>query len=338
MSLSISGKASVIIPVYNDKNNLKVCLEIIKPIAVRHNWDVIVVDDASTDGSTQDWDEKNVRLVKLGKNKGVANARNTGAELSNNEIIVFVDSDILPHKDCLENLVYFLLERNDIHSAGAWAVPVNLNKESWSSNFVCLRNCWGFEWKENENERFFSCFKSECSAIRKKTFMEVGKFDLKFGRVGVEEFHLGHKLEDSGKKNVVIKNATFEHYQKPLPLRCKNLIHRTARWLPLLLSRRKLESQGAVATSGAIFSVFLSILLVSSLILSLISPFFLCISLATIIIQLIVEMKFLKFSNRLFGIKMLLFAIPALQLMNLSIFTGFLFGVLKLLNRKQTAV
>ena len=163
MSLSISGKASVIIPVYNDKNNLKVCLEIIKPIAVRHNWDVIVVDDASTDGSTQDWDEKNVRLVKLGKNKGVANARNTGAELSNNEIIVFVDSDILPHKDCLENLVYFLLERNDIHSAGAWAVPVNLNKESWSSNFVCLRNCWGFEWKETENERFFSCFKSSNS-------------------------------------------------------------------------------------------------------------------------------------------------------------------------------
>ena len=239
MSLSISGKASIIIPVYNDKNNLKVCLEIIKPIAVRHNWDVIVVDDASTDGSTQDWDEKNVRLVKLDQNKGVANARNTGAELSKNEIIVFVDADILPHKDCLENLVSFLLERNDIHSVGAWEVPVNLNKESWSSNFVCLRSCWGFEWEENENERFFSCFKSECSAIRKEVFMEVGKFDLKFSGAGMEEFHLGHRLEESGKKNVVIKNATFEHYYKPILPRCRNLVHRTGQVGPIATQQKE---------------------------------------------------------------------------------------------------
>tara|TARA_B100000315_G_C14232040_1_gene431436 strand:+ start:129 stop:278 length:150 start_codon:yes stop_codon:yes gene_type:complete len=48
-------------------------------------------------------------------------------------------------------------------------------------------------------------------------------------------------------------------------------------------------------------------------------------------------MKFLKFSNRIFGVKMLFFAIPAIQLMNLSIFTGFLFGVLKLFGREQAA-
>ena len=338
MTINIDYKASVVIPVYNDKDNLKVCLKIIKPVVVKHNWEVIVVDDASADGSIQCCDETNVRLVKLDQNKGVANARNTGAELSKNEIIVFVDADILPHKDCLENLVSFLLERNDIHSVGAWEVPVNLNKESWSSNFVCLRSCWGFEWEENENERFFSCFKSECSAIRKEVFMEVGKFDLKFSGAGMEEFHLGHRLEESGKKNVVIKNATFEHYYKPLLPRCRNLVHRTARWVPLLLSRRKLESQGAVGTSGAAFSVFLSILLVFCLILSLISPAFLYISLASLIIQLIVEMKFLKFSNRIFGVKMLFFAIPAIQLMNLFIFVGFLLGVLKLFEHKQAAV
>ncbi|MBL6933865.1 MAG: glycosyltransferase family 2 protein [Alphaproteobacteria bacterium] len=337
MSVNINGKASIVIPVYNDKYNLKTCLEVIEPVAIRHNWEVIVVDDASTDGSTQGWDETHVRLVKLDKNKGVSNARNMGAELSNNEIIVFVDADILPNKDCLENLVSFLLERNDIHSVGAWEVPVNLNTESWSSNFVCLRSCWGFEWKENENERFFSCFKSECSAIRKEVFMEVGKFDLKFSGAGMEEFQLGHRLEESGKKNVVIKNATFEHYYKPLLPRCRNLIHRTARWVPLLLGRRKLESQGAVGTSGAAVSVFLSIVLASSLILSLISQIFLYASLVAIIIQLIVEMKFLKFSHRIFGIKMLFFAIPATQLMNLSIFIGFLLGVLKLLDREQAA-
>ncbi len=88
-------KYSIIIPTYNDSGRISRAVNSV----IKQNledWEVIIVDDGSTDDTSKIVkpflnDPRISYFKKL--NAGVGAARNTGFELSNNEYIVFLDSD-----------------------------------------------------------------------------------------------------------------------------------------------------------------------------------------------------------------------------------------------------
>lgn len=87
---------SVIIPVYNQKKYLNLCLKSV--IAQTYsNLEIILIDNGSNDGSAQvcdKWRKKDTRIrVYHIKNSGVSYARNIGLKYSNGELIYFIDSD-----------------------------------------------------------------------------------------------------------------------------------------------------------------------------------------------------------------------------------------------------
>ena len=92
-----SPKISVIIPVYNVENYLDRCLATVLTQAYE-NLEIILVDDASTDGS-RDLCEKykkadrRVKFIKRKENGGLSAARNTGLKHASGEYLTFVDSD-----------------------------------------------------------------------------------------------------------------------------------------------------------------------------------------------------------------------------------------------------
>ena len=70
------------------------------------NWELIIVDDCSTDNSVDlieslIFKESRIKLVKLTKNQGAAFARNTGIVLSTGRYLTFIDSDDFWEKDFL---------------------------------------------------------------------------------------------------------------------------------------------------------------------------------------------------------------------------------------------
>lgn len=89
-------KASVIVPVYNVKPYLSRCIDSI--LAQEYaDWELILVDDGSTDGSGCICDEyadgdSRIRVIHQ-KNKGLSGARNTGIRHSTGDVLFFVDSD-----------------------------------------------------------------------------------------------------------------------------------------------------------------------------------------------------------------------------------------------------
>lgn len=101
-------KLSIIIPVYNVENYLKTCLD-----AVTHqrfqDFEVILVNDGSTDGSPAICDEaakQDERIHVLHqKNGGLSAARNAGLDLAKGEWIGFLDSDDYPLPDMYEKLL-----------------------------------------------------------------------------------------------------------------------------------------------------------------------------------------------------------------------------------------
>lgn len=89
-------KVSIVIPVYNRKNFLTVCIKSLLAQSFE-DFEICLVDDGSTDGTgllCDELAEKDTRIRVLHvQNGGAAYARQKGVELATGEWVVFVDSD-----------------------------------------------------------------------------------------------------------------------------------------------------------------------------------------------------------------------------------------------------
>lgn len=101
---------SIIVPVYNVEKYLR---EAVDSVCVQTypNWELILVDDGSTDQSgiiCDAYAQKDSRIrVFHTANSGVSCARNLGIENATGKWITFMDSDDYLHKDCLETIVSY---------------------------------------------------------------------------------------------------------------------------------------------------------------------------------------------------------------------------------------
>lgn len=105
--MNVDVPVSVIVPVYNTVRYLDECLRSVCNQSFR-DWECILVDDGSTDGSgglCDAWAEKDTRIRVLHQpNKGVSAARNAGLEEARGQFVAFLDSDDWLTEDCLQRL------------------------------------------------------------------------------------------------------------------------------------------------------------------------------------------------------------------------------------------
>lgn len=98
-------KISIIIPVYNAEKTLDRCLESVFKQSLT-SYEIIAVNDGSTDGSAAVLDRYQGRLTVINqKNQGAAVARNAGAGITNGEFIIFVDADAVLESTMLEKML-----------------------------------------------------------------------------------------------------------------------------------------------------------------------------------------------------------------------------------------
>ena len=90
---------SVVVCTYNGSRTIRECLEHLTKLNYS-NYEVIVVDDGSTDETASIAQSFDVRLVRTG-NRGLSAARNTGREYSRGEIVAYIDDDAYPDPDWL---------------------------------------------------------------------------------------------------------------------------------------------------------------------------------------------------------------------------------------------
>ena len=93
---------SIIIPNYNGATTIARCLE--AALASRYpRFEVIVVDDCSSDNSIEIIKQFPCRLVQLETHVGTSRARNVGAANSKGDILFFTDADCMLKEDTLEH-------------------------------------------------------------------------------------------------------------------------------------------------------------------------------------------------------------------------------------------
>lgn len=104
----MSELLSVIIPVYQAKEYLAQCVDSVVN-QTYENIEVILIDDGSTDGSSQLCDELSVKYVNVSvkhiSNCGPFQARKTGAIIANGKVVTFVDADDWIENDAYEKLM-----------------------------------------------------------------------------------------------------------------------------------------------------------------------------------------------------------------------------------------
>lgn len=105
------AKVSIVIPVYNTASYLRECLDSVVSQTLR-DIEIILVDDGSTDGSTDicreyEVADSRIRLI-IQENAGAAAARRTGTEIATSSYIGFVDSDDIIDADLYEVLLDYM--------------------------------------------------------------------------------------------------------------------------------------------------------------------------------------------------------------------------------------
>ena len=97
-------RISVVMPVYNAERLLAECLAALRASTWR-DYEIIVVDDSSTDGSREIAAAHGCRVIPSGGRLGPAGARNKGVEAALGDIVFFIDSDVVVRPDTLSRLV-----------------------------------------------------------------------------------------------------------------------------------------------------------------------------------------------------------------------------------------
>lgn len=109
---------SIVVPVYNVEKYLKECLDSLLNQDFKGQYEIICVNDGSTDNSLEilkSYKNTNDKIAILNQeNKGLSSARNTGIKNANGKYVMFVDSDDYLKKNKVLSLLYSEVEKNDL--------------------------------------------------------------------------------------------------------------------------------------------------------------------------------------------------------------------------------
>jgi GT2 family glycosyltransferase len=204
-----------------------------------HDYEVVVVDDASTDASVEIAGELATRVIRVPNRGGPAKARNLGAIAARGEFLVFFDADVRVHPATVDRLVNVLLEE-----ASVAAVFGSYDDQPACAGLVSqFRNLLHHDIHQSSHQEAAS-FWAGCGAIRRDSFLRLGGFDESYRRPNIEDIDLGRRLHAAGERILLIKDALVTHL-KPWTLssmiRC-DFASRGIPWTRLLLQQRFLPN------------------------------------------------------------------------------------------------
>lgn len=222
---------AVIVPGYNMEGTIAACLEaLLNQSTPREHYEVIYVDDASTDGSVavvRRYPE--VALIRLEANQGPANARNVGLMHSRGEIILFTDADCAPAPDWIEAM---LRPFADPEVAGAKGI-YGTRQRSLVARFAQLE--YETRYEIMRRQRTIDFIDTYSAGYRRRVLEELGGFDPSFRND--EDQELSFRLAEAGHKMVFNPEALVYHQHPATVQRYLRRKYHTGYWKALVLRR-----------------------------------------------------------------------------------------------------
>ena len=227
---------SVVMPVHNAQTVLPDTLGALgRSDFDRGSWELVVVDDASTDDSAAVAAPHADRVVRLAdRPRGPAFARNRGAEACRGEVLVFVDSDVRIAPDALGRLARHFQEDPELGAAFG-----SYDDQPPAPGVVSQYRNLLHHYHHHRGAGDAETFWAGLGAVRTGVFRQLDGFDQRrYTRPQIEDIELGRRIRRAGYRIVLdpaVGGAHLKRWTLGQIFRT-DLLHRGIPWMKLLLA------------------------------------------------------------------------------------------------------
>ena len=254
---------SVIIPAYNVDQTIGACLAaLLKQTAPRDSYELIVVDDGSTDQTRRIAESCGVKVLAQA-NRGAAAARNLGAQNACGDLLLFIDADSVPDARWIQAMVAPFADASIAGASG--------EKKTRQTNLVARFTQFEYDFKYDRMVAHGSIdfIDSSTAGYRRDVFQSNGAFDTML--MEAEDTDLSYRLAERGCKMVLVRDAIVYHTHPESLFEFLRRKYRYATWRAAIYARYPRKAASDTRTP---ISQKLQIVIAFALILVLVGTFF----------------------------------------------------------------
>ena len=203
---------SIIVLTYNSEKYIAKCLDAIIENSSKKD-EIIVIDNNSTDNTLDILKKykKDIRLFKVNKNVGISEGRNIGCKYSKNDILVFIDSDIILNEDSITHGKDAFIKYNADALVGIYKEygdGLNWHPEYNRDLFASKRRK---DFKREITFKNYTTFSGGLCMIKKDIFQKYYGFDIKFNGGSCEDIKLELMMIKDGRKIIFERGFNATH-------------------------------------------------------------------------------------------------------------------------------
>jgi len=225
---------SIIIVNYNVKEYLSQCLSSIYKSKVSFSYEIIVVDNNSSDGSVEFIQQNfpDVILLPLKENKGFGFGNNKGFELARGKYLLLLNPDTVLQEDTLEKMYEFMETHKDVGIAGCKVLNPDGTlqlacRRGFPTLWVAFTKLFGLQSLFPKSKLFarynltfldpdeitlVDAISGSFMFVRREVYEQLGGFDVSFFMYG-EDIDFSYRAKQAGWEVAYVPTTSIIHYK-----------------------------------------------------------------------------------------------------------------------------
>lgn len=215
-----SKKVSIIVLCYNSIEYTKACLGSVLKFTYYDNYEIICVDNCSTDGTAEYLDDfkknkNNVIVIHNNENLGFSGGNNVGISMASGDFIILLNNDTYVTSGWVRDLVRPMIRDNTIGMTG----PLTNNIGNEQKIKIGYRNMEEMsvaasDFIRQRKRKIFYTYNLAffCVAIRREVISEVGLLDDQYERGFFEDDDYCRRVVSAGFKLAIVDDVFVHHH------------------------------------------------------------------------------------------------------------------------------
>ncbi|GCD08708.1 glycosyltransferase [Clostridium tagluense] len=207
---------SIVVLTYNKLKYIKLCIESIRKYTDKNNYEIIVVDNHSTDG-TVDWlnNQRDIKTILNEENVGFPKGCNQGINIADGDNILLLNNDVVVTPNWLMNLNKCLYSFEDIGAVGAVANRCPYYQQiSVEYNTLEEMICFAEKYNISDENKWEERLKliGFCIAIKREVIEKIGLLDEEFTPGNFEDDDYSLRIRKAKYRLMLCRDTFIHHY------------------------------------------------------------------------------------------------------------------------------